>query len=110
MENALREPQTIVLLGGSSDIGRANVSELLTTSTRTVVLAARRPDEVIVGELARPGLDVAIVHFDATDSASHDDLIRGLVAAHGDLDVVIMAFGQLIEQAELDDDAARAAE
>ena len=40
MENALGEPQTIVLLGGSSDIGRAIVSELLTTSTRSVVLTA----------------------------------------------------------------------
>ena len=29
MENALGEPQTIVLLGGTSDIGRAIVSELL---------------------------------------------------------------------------------
>jgi len=44
MENALGEPQTIVLMGGSSDIGRAIVSELLTTTTRSVVLAARRPD------------------------------------------------------------------
>ena len=107
MENALGESQTIVLLGGSSDIGRAIVSELLTTSTRSVVLAARRPDEVVVGELARPGLDVAIVAFDATDSASHEDFVKGLAAEHGDLDVVIMAFGQLAEQSDLDDDPGR---
>ena len=109
MENALGEPQTIVLMGGSSDIGRAIVSELLTTTTRSVVLAARRPDEVVVGELARPGLDVAIVAFDATDSSSHEDFVKGLAADHGDLDVVILAFGQLVDQADLDDDPAAAA-
>ena len=36
--------------------------------------------------------------------------MRRLVADHGDLDVVVLAFGQLVEQAELDDDPARAAE
>ena len=110
MDNALGEPQTIVLLGGTSDIGRAIVERLLSPSARTVVLAGRRPAEMRVAELERPGVEIATVAFDATDAASHDALVRDLAAAHGDLDVVIVAFGQLVEQADLDDDPARAAE
>ena len=110
MENALGEPQTVVLLGGTSDIGRAIVSELLSPSTRTVVLAARRPGEVKIGDLERPGLAVDVVAFEATATGSHQAFVRDLAARHGDLDVVIVAFGQLEDQAELDADPARAAE
>ena len=62
-----------------------------------------------VGELERPGVTVATAHFDATDAAGHDAFVRDLVAAHGDLDVVVVAFGELVDQAELDDDPERAA-
>ncbi len=111
MENALGEAQTIVLLGGTSEIGRAIVAGLISPSTRTVVLAGRRPDEMTAGDLSRPGLTVDTVAFDAaaTDSGAHEQLVRKLVHRHGDLDVVIAAFGQLAEQDELDDDPARAA-
>jgi decaprenylphospho-beta-D-erythro-pentofuranosid-2-ulose 2-reductase len=98
-----------VLLGGTSDIGRAIVSALVTPATRTVVLAGRRPDEIVPGDLDRRA-EVDVVRFDATDTASHEALIRDLAARHGDLDVVIMAFGQLDEQSALDADPQRAAE
>jgi decaprenylphospho-beta-D-erythro-pentofuranosid-2-ulose 2-reductase len=110
MDNALGEPQTIVLLGGTSDIGRAIVERLLSPSARTLVLAGRRPDEMRTAELARPGLTIDTVAFDAADPASHEAFVRGLVARHGDLDVVVLAFGVLAEQSELDDDPVRAAE
>jgi decaprenylphospho-beta-D-erythro-pentofuranosid-2-ulose 2-reductase len=109
VENALGEPQTIVLLGGTSDIGRAIVSALVSPSTRTVVLAARRPGEVNVGELERPGLAVDVVPFEAADTASHEAFVKDLAGRHGDLDVVVLAFGQLVDQAELQDDPERAA-
>ena len=44
MENALGEPQTIVLLGGTSEIGLAIVRALLSPTTRNVVLACRDLD------------------------------------------------------------------
>jgi len=110
MDNALGESQTIVLLGGTSDIGRAIVGALVTPSTRVVVLAGRRPEELTPGALARPGLEVDTVRFDAAATSSHESFVRELAARHGDLDVVIVAFGQLGEQAELDDDPAGAAE
>jgi decaprenylphospho-beta-D-erythro-pentofuranosid-2-ulose 2-reductase len=109
MENALGEPQTIVLLGGSSDIGRAIVASLITPSTRTLVLASRRPGDTPAGELERPGVKVDVVPFEACHAGDHDDFVRLLAERHGDLDVVIVAFGQLVDQAELDADPERAA-
>jgi decaprenylphospho-beta-D-erythro-pentofuranosid-2-ulose 2-reductase len=110
MDNALGEPQTIVLLGGTSDIGRAIVERLVSPSARTLVLAGRRPGAMRAEELARPGLEIDTVAFEASDATGHDALVRGLAASHGDLDVVVVAFGQLVEQDELDDDPVRAAE
>jgi decaprenylphospho-beta-D-erythro-pentofuranosid-2-ulose 2-reductase len=59
---------------------------------------------------ARPGLSVDTVWFDAVDTASHERFVRDLAARLGDLDVVIVAFGQLVPQSELDADPSRAAE
>lgn len=110
MRNALQEPQTIVLLGGTSEIGRAIVDELLSPATRTVVLACRRPGEAQPDHFARDGLTVVVEPFDAADAASHEAFARRLSAEHGDLDVVIVAFGQLGDQAVFADDPEAAAE
>jgi decaprenylphospho-beta-D-erythro-pentofuranosid-2-ulose 2-reductase len=111
VKNALGRPQTIVLLGGTSDIGLAIVRALLSPATRSVVLAARRPESVDVAALELGGRDVTVdvVMFDALDAPSHQQLIDDLATRHGDLDVVIVAFGQLGEQSDLDGDAAAAA-
>lgn len=110
MQNALHEAQTIVLLGGTSEIGRAIVDELVTPATRTLVLAGRRPDEANPDEFARNGLDVVTTYFDAAATDTHDPFVRGLAADHGDLDVVVVAFGQLGDQAEFDADPQAAAD
>ena len=106
MQNALNEPQTIVLLGGTSEIGRAIVDELLAPATRTLVLACRRPAEAEPDRFARDGLAVVVEHFDAADTETHDAFIRKLAAEHGDIDVAIIAFGVLGSQADFDDDPA----
>ena len=110
MQNALHEAQTIVLLGGTSEIGRAIVSELVTPATRTLVLACRRPDEANPDEFARDGLNVVTTYFDAAATDTHDPFVRGLAADHGDLDVVVVAFGQLGDQDDFDADPQSAAE
>lgn len=110
MQNALQEPQTIVLLGGTSEIGLAIVDELLSPSTRTVVLACRRPDDAHTERFERDHLTVAVEQFDALETGAHDGLIRRLADRYGDLDVVVLAFGQLGSQADFDDDPAAAAE
>lgn len=110
MQNALHEPQTIVLLGGTSEIGRAIVDELLSPAARTLVLACRRPDEAQPERFARDGLDVVVEHFDAADTKTHDEFARRLAAEHGDVDVVIVAFGVLGDQTDFDDDPHAAAQ
>jgi decaprenylphospho-beta-D-erythro-pentofuranosid-2-ulose 2-reductase len=109
MDNALGDAQSIVLFGATSEIGRAIVDALVTTATTTVVLAARRPEAVDAEPLRGRGIEVAVVPFDATETTAHAGLVECLAAAHGDLDVVVVAFGQLGDAAELAADPVAAA-
>lgn len=105
MNNAVKQPQTVLVLGGTSDIARAIVDALVSPALRRVILAVRDPglvDDRPVGEA-----EVAIVEFDATDVDGHPALIAGIADRFGDLDVVIQAFGQLGEPG-LDDPVAAA--
>ena len=97
MNNAVKQPQTILVLGGTSDIGQAIVSALVSPSLRRVILAVRHPGEVDVDAMTFGSADIVAVHFDATDVESHEALIVDLADRFGDLDVVIQAFGQLGE-------------
>jgi decaprenylphospho-beta-D-erythro-pentofuranosid-2-ulose 2-reductase len=109
MQNALHEPQTMVLFGGTSEIGRAIVDELLSPSAQTLVLACRRPDEAQPERFERDGLTVVVEQFDAADTEHHEGFVQQLVAEHGDVDVAIIAFGVLGSQSEFDDDPHAAA-
>jgi decaprenylphospho-beta-D-erythro-pentofuranosid-2-ulose 2-reductase len=95
VNNAIDQPQTIVLLGGDSDIGRAIVARLASPALATVVLAVRRPGDPARQLEAPSDANVVEVAFDATDHEHHAALIDDLAARFGDLDVVIQAFGQL---------------
>lgn len=110
MHNALHEPQTIVLLGGTSEIGRAIVDELISPATTTLVLACRRPDEAQPERFAGSGVTVVVESFDAAATERHQDFANRLASEHGDLDVVIVAFGVLGDQAAFDEDPHAAAQ
>lgn len=112
MENALGQPQTIVLLGGTSEIGLAITRQLIGPTTSTVVLACR---DIERGERAAAGLRhhslaVDVVHFDATATGTHAGLARSLSEAYGDIDVAIMAFALLGDSAVTTTDPVAAAE
>ena len=107
MKNALRQPQTILVLGGGSDIAAAIVRELASPALRTVILAGRRPDEMDTGAYG-DHVSVVTVPFDATNHSTHRDFVAQVVADHGDLDIVIHAVGQLGVDAA-DDPVATAA-
>ena len=111
MQNSFGEPQTVLLLGGTSDIGVAIVRRLVTPTLQKVVLACRNPADASasIAELGVDGVSATAVAFDATDSARHAAFVDDVVAEVGDLDVVVMAFGVLGEQADFDDDPAAAA-
>jgi decaprenylphospho-beta-D-erythro-pentofuranosid-2-ulose 2-reductase len=111
MNNALGEPQTILLLGGTSDIGLAIVRELLSPSTRTVILACRSLDkgEAAAAGMRHGGLTVDVMHFDGAATDTHEAFVAGVTERHGDIDLAILAFAQLGEGEATSKDVAGAA-
>lgn len=113
MEDALGGMQTVLVLGGGSEIAQATLRRLVADRTRTVVLAARRPGELapFVEELEALGATrVETVPFDATDTATHDAFVADVFDRVGDVDLVLVAFGVLGDQAEAERDGHVAAE
>ena len=111
MNDGLGAPQSLLLLGGTSDIGLAVVRALADGPLRTVVLAGRRKDalEDAATDLRTAGVkDVDTVLFDADDTASHGAMIDDVFDGHADIDVVLVAHGVLgdQEQAEQNPDEA----
>jgi decaprenylphospho-beta-D-erythro-pentofuranosid-2-ulose 2-reductase len=109
MINALGQPQTVLLLGGTSDIAQAVVAAWARTCRPHVVLAARPgPNrDRAAARVAGLGLSVEVVDFDAERTSEHPGLIEA-VAAERDIDVAVVAFGLLgdEERAWQDHDAA----
>jgi NAD(P)-dependent dehydrogenase (short-subunit alcohol dehydrogenase family) len=102
---------TVLVLGGRSEIGIAVAERLAGREAETVVLAARRSADLDAEEklVREAGARVVErVEFDADDLASHRPLIDDVVARHGRLDVVVVAFGLLGEQARAEADAGHA--
>lgn len=113
MQDALGGVQTVLVLGGGSEIAQATLRRLVANRTRTIVLAARRPDSLraAADELRALGATrVEVVAFDAEATDTHEALIDDCVDRVGDLDLVLVAFGVLGDQAEAERDPAVAAE
>ncbi len=96
MIDSLGQPQSVLVLGGTSDIGLAAVRRWASTSRPHVTVAARPGPgrDAARAELESLGLTVEVVDFEAAETASHPDLIAG-VAAQRDIDVAVVAFGVL---------------
>jgi decaprenylphospho-beta-D-erythro-pentofuranosid-2-ulose 2-reductase len=106
MDEGLGRRQTVLVLGGTSQIGGA-IADRLLAGAGTIVLAGRDPaglDRAAAG-LARRGRRVETMHYDATDpAAATADLIAAAAARAGDLDVVVLCVGVLIDEAVLGGD------
>ena len=111
MKDAFGAPQSLLLLGGTSDIGMATARALVAGRTRTVVLAGRRPEalEGPADELRALGARrVEVVAFDADNIASHAAFADRAFADFGDIDVTLLAFGVLGDQRQAEDDPEEA--
>ncbi|HEY1737916.1 MAG TPA: SDR family NAD(P)-dependent oxidoreductase [Acidimicrobiia bacterium] len=112
MRDSLGDVESVLVLGGRSEIAMAAVRALVARRTRTVVLAVRDPATVTheLAELRAAGAEASAVTFDATAFATHDAVLRDVWAAHGDIDVVIVAFAVMGDEDESahDERAARA--
>lgn len=95
MRNALGSVQSILVLGGGSDIAQATVRRMVAGRTTTVILAGRHPEELkaFADELAPANVET--IAFDARETASHEAILDGVWKRHADIDVVLIAFGVL---------------
>ena len=96
MLNSLGQPQSVLLLGGTSDIGLAALERWADAGPLRVVLAARpspRRTEA-VARLRGRGMEVLEVDFDAERTEDHPDVLDACFA-EGDVDVAIVGFGVL---------------
>jgi decaprenylphospho-beta-D-erythro-pentofuranosid-2-ulose 2-reductase len=100
VKDAFGLPQSLLVLGGTSEIALATARRLIARRTRTVWLAGR-PSPALdraAEQLGALGADVRTVAFDALDADSHETVL-GKVFAEGDIDLVLLAFGVLGDQA-----------
>jgi decaprenylphospho-beta-D-erythro-pentofuranosid-2-ulose 2-reductase len=107
--DAVGNPQTILLLGGTSEIGLAICERYLRNASARIVLA-ELPDHPLrdkaVEQMKAAGAkSVELVDFDAVDTASHPKVIDAASSDEGggprDIDVAIVAFGLLGNAEEL---------
>ena len=97
MKDALGSVQSVLLLGGTSDIGLDIVRALVADRTRTVVLAARDTEraERAAAELRERGAAVDVVALDAARPETHASVVRGAFARPEGIDVAVVAVGVL---------------
>ncbi|MQA08445.1 MAG: decaprenylphospho-beta-D-erythro-pentofuranosid-2-ulose 2-reductase [Pseudonocardiaceae bacterium] len=111
MIDAVGNPQSLLLLGGTSDIALAIAEKYAANRPLRIVLAARKSTraEDAAERLRKTGSDVSIVEFDAKDTDSHPSVIEKAFAG-GDIDVTVVAFGLLGDAEEAWQDHAKAVE
>jgi decaprenylphospho-beta-D-erythro-pentofuranosid-2-ulose 2-reductase len=102
--DAVGNPQTILLLGGTSEIGLAICERYLQNAHARILLAAMPDDpgrDAAVAQMNAAGArSVELIDFEATDTDSHPKMIDAAFAG-GDVDVAIVAFGLLGDAEEL---------
>lgn len=98
MIDATGNPQTILLLGGTSEIGLAIVGEYLSHAPARVILGVQagdeRTDATVTALRDQGATGVEVLAFDATAFEEHPAVIER-AWADGDVDVAIVAFGIL---------------
>src|SRR3954464_5078605 len=102
--DATVNPQAILLLGGTSEIGLAICARYLRNAAARVVLACLPDDpgrDAAVAQMKAAGAkSVEVIDFDAVDTESHPKVIDEAFAGR-DIDVAIVAFGLLGDAEEL---------
>lgn len=98
MKDALGRVGSVLLLGGTSEIGVATARALVDGGARTVVLAARDPEACAPAAEALQAdgaTRVERVAFDARDFGSHEAFVGDVFDRMGDIDLALVAFGVL---------------
>lgn len=94
--DAVGNPQTILVLGGTSEIGLAICARYLRNASAAVILACLPGDpgrdDAAAAMQAAGAKSVQVIDFDALDTSGHPAMIDDAFSA-GDVDVAIVAFG-----------------
>ncbi len=108
MRDSLGIPQTLLVLGGNSEIGLATARRLVARGTQRVLLGVRDvPGSAQALEsLRRDGAEAEAFEFDATRLDSHGDFVRMVFDGDRDIDGVLVAFGVYRDQSECEADVA----
>jgi decaprenylphospho-beta-D-erythro-pentofuranosid-2-ulose 2-reductase len=97
--DAVGNPQSLLLLGGTSEIALATAERYAAHRPLRVVLAGRPSERLAaaVDRLQAKGCPVTTLPFDAADTATHPAVIEKAFA-DGDIDLTLVAFGLLGDQ------------
>lgn len=111
MEDAFGHPQTLLLLGGTSDIALAIAERYAAEQPLRVILAARPTSRrsAAAESLRAQGCTVNEVDLEARNPKTHAATIEAAFAG-GDVDVAVLAFGVLGEAEQAWTDAEHALE
>ena len=111
MFDAVGNPQSILLLGGTSEIGLAMVEAFASDRPMRVVLAGRESERLDAARarLEQLGCAVETLPFDARELDTHADVVRKAFTG-GDIDVAMVAFGLLGDNEQAWTDVAAAVE
>jgi decaprenylphospho-beta-D-erythro-pentofuranosid-2-ulose 2-reductase len=109
--DAVGNPQSLLLLGGTSEIGLAIALRYARQRPIRVVLAGRPSErlDAAAAQLREVGATVSTLPFDAKKPETHGEVIEKAFA-DGDIDVSIVAFGLLGDQEQAWTDLALAQE
>ena len=112
MRDATGTVQSVLVLGGTSEIGVATAKRLARERARRVILAVREPQraEGAAAEIRALGVDVEVVAFDGADFGSHEAFVADVFDRLGDIDLVLVAWGVLGDQEQLARDHGAAVE
>jgi decaprenylphospho-beta-D-erythro-pentofuranosid-2-ulose 2-reductase len=102
MIDAVGNPQSLLILGGTSEIALAVARRYASARPLRIVLAARKSErrDKAVADLSGAGATVSTVDFDALDFAGHPAMLDKAFA-DGDIDLTIVAFGLLGDAEEM---------
>lgn len=101
MNDAFGRPDSVLVLGGTSDIAKALLDTLLSNGATRILLAGRNDDELskVADGASKAGAEfVATLTFDATDTDQAGAVVDSGFSALGRVDLVVIAVGLLYDE------------
>lgn len=101
--------RVVAIFGGRSEIGLAVATRLAAGSTVVLVARPGSTDDAVDACRSAGAAQVETVEFDADEVAGHEPLVADIEQRFGAIDIAVLAFGVLGDQARAERDAVAAA-